>query len=429
MDPGPPDRLRIALMRSSLAQADAVSRTAINLVPSEARLSPLAAGALRSDFYHRYFFNDQLDPTFWQFRGGQPACQFETDVALPSLRRLGTARHVNLRPISGMSAMLVVMAGLGGPPGHTVVSLSQETGGHYATASVARRLGFASVTVAIHRGVVDQAVLHDALSRHQPSLVYLDLQNSRHVLDIAAVAAAIAETSPRTLLHADCSHTLGLVLGRALPNPLDLGADTFGGSTHKTFPGPHKGVLMTRRDDLAERLREAQFTLLSSHHFAETIALGLAAVEFEHFGTDYARRVIANAQQFEAALAAAGFDVATDGTATQTHQVWVRIGDAEQTDVLARTLYQAGIRVNIQVDLPGLPGPVLRLGVNEFTFTGAGPAAVHHLATAFHRARDRDMPGLTRAAADVRAALDQPCYFTDFDTGYSPVPARSSRGA
>ncbi|HET6213838.1 MAG TPA: hypothetical protein VFE14_13320 [Micromonosporaceae bacterium] len=418
---GPPDVDLIRVLLARLVQAHAMSSSAINLVPSETRLSPLAATALRSDFYNRYFFNEALDPGFWQFRGGQPACHFETDIALPSLQRLARASHVNLRPISGMSAMLIAMSGLGGPPGGMVVSISQQSGGHYATTSVARRLGFSSATVSIARGVVDQAELRTVLADHRPALVYLDLQNSRHVLDVAAVAAAVAETSPSTLLHVDCSHTLGLVLGGALPNPLDLGADAIGGSTHKTFPGPHKGVLFTRRADLAERLHDAQFTLLSSHHFAETIALGLAAVEFEHFGPGYAQRVLDNARVFEAALTADGFDTATGGQATQTHQVWVRAGDAERTDTLAETLYHAGVRVNVQLDLPGLPGPALRLGVNEITFEGAGPVAMGRLAAAFGYARHGRMAELLRAVSDTRAAMDRPCYFTDF--GADPADA------
>jgi glycine hydroxymethyltransferase len=138
-------------------------------------------------------------------------------------------------------------------------------------------------------------------------------------------------------------------------------------------------------------------------------------VEFEHFGTEYAGRVVRNAQLFEAELAAAGFDTVPDGDApTGTHQVWVRAGDAEHTNALAETLYGAGIRVNVQVDLPGVDGPVLRLGVNEVTFDGAGPVAMHLLADAFACARDRRTTGLVGRVTDVRAALDRPCYLVDF---------------
>ncbi|GAA3783687.1 serine hydroxymethyltransferase [Streptomyces coacervatus] len=391
------------------------SDVAVNLVPSENKLSPLAQLPLSSDYYNRYFFNDALDPGFWQFRGGQGVAEIETELTIGHLSRLARAPHVNERPISGLSAMMMAMAGLGGKPGGSVVSIDAASGGHYATADMARRLGFKSATVPVVRGQVDEPRLEQVLREHEPELVYLDLQNSRHELEVSRVTELIRKHSPLTLLHVDCSHTMGLILGGALGNPLDAGADTMGGSTHKTFPGPHKGVLFTRSPELHQRLKDAQFTMLSSHHFSETLALGLAAAEFSHFGQAYAEQVIGNARLFSKLLAADGFDVAADedGHTTSTHQVWVRIGNAEQTDRFSESLYDHGIRVNVQVDLPGLPGPALRLGVNELTFMGGREPAVHALAKEFSNARAgirRDGGGSLR----VREQCGPPFYFVEF---------------
>lgn len=396
--------------RSDAANAE----SAINLVPSENKMSPLAHMPLSSDYYNRYFFNDELDPTFWQFRGGQAVADLQVRLTMHSLEQLGGAQFVNIRPISGLSAMMIAMAGLGGSPGGTVVSISASSGGHYATADVARRLGFDSITVPVCRGVVDEAALLPALRDHHPALVYLDLQNSRHQLRVSPVAGLIEEYSPQTLLHVDCSHTLGLVLGRALENPLDAGADSIGGSTHKSFPGPHKGVLFTRSPELRDRLRDAQFKMLSSHHFAETLALGFAAAEFLHFGQGYAKQVISNAQFLSKLLAAVGFDVVTDedGHTTSTHQIWIRMGSAAQTDGFAQALYDHNIRLNVQVDMPNIPGPVLRLGLSEFTFFGGREDAVRSLAEEFDNAlagRRRDGKGSIRA----REFYDTPFFFTD----------------
>nr|BAO20189.1 L-threonine:uridine-5'-aldehyde transaldolase [Sphaerisporangium sp. SANK 60911] len=389
------------------------SREALNLVPSENRMSPLAMLPLSSDFYNRYFFNDRLDSGFWQFRGGQSASHFEVDVALPSLRRLTASEYVNLRPISGLNTMLIAVAGLGGVPGSAVVSIGHDWGGHYATSALVERLGLRSVTVRVERGKVDASELERVLRQDAPTLVYLDLQNSLDPLDVPPVAAAIRTHSPGTLLHVDASHVLGLILGGAIPNPLDAGADSVGGSTHKTFPGPHKGILFTRDAEIADRLRRAQFNLLSSHHFAETISLGLAALEFENFGAAYAEQVLRNATAFGRALRHRGFDVIGDPERpTGTHQVWVRIGDAPRTDHVAENLYLAGIRVNVQTDLPGLPGAMFRLGVSEVTFEGADEDAMGLLADAFVHAAD-GRPG--RAAgirADIRAGMTRPYFYT-----------------
>ncbi|MBQ1026080.1 hypothetical protein [Micromonospora sp. C95] len=407
---------RLGEVVRALADASRASRDALNLVPSENRLSPMASSVLGTDFYHRYFFNDGLDPGFWQFRGGQSVGFLETELTKSSLGRLAGAELVNVRPISGMSAMVLALSGLGGPPGGHVLCIHPDHGGHYATGSVARRLGFGVSLLPVRMGAVDDTELRTALRTHRPKLVYLDLQNSRQILDVTAVVEAVRAESPSTLVHVDCSHSLGLILGGAHPNPLDDGADTIGGSTHKTFPGPHKGVLMTRRSELARAITEAQFTLLSSHHFAETLALGVAATEFTVFGGAYAAQTVANARRFETGLAEAGFDVVLEGgRATKNHQVWVRIGDAAATDAIAGALYEGQIRVNVQVDLPGVPGPALRLGVNELTFTGAREESMELLVQAFMVARDGDAGKVARLAQDIREAAGRPFWFEPDD--------------
>jgi len=368
---------------------------------------------LAADFHNRYFFNQTFDPGFWQFRGGQDVARLEAEGA-ECLGVLARATHVNTRPISGMSAMMIAMAGLGGEPGGTVVSIDVGSGGHYATSDVARRFGFRPLTVPADRGRVDEERLAQVLRAHQPELVYLDLQNSRHELHVRSIKDVIAAESPRTLLHADCSHTLGLVLGGALRNPLDDGADTMGGSTHKSFPGPHKGVLFTRSNELHEQLAAAQMTMLSSHHFADTLALGLAAFEFCHFGSAYAAQVIRNARLLSELLATAGFEVVVDedGFTTETHQVWVKIGDARQTDLLSEALFDQGIRVNVQIDLPGVPGPVFRLGLSELTFLGGREPAVHALVEEFAGARAGIHHG-HQGSLRVREQCGEPFYFAD----------------
>lgn len=385
----------------------------MNLVPSENRMSPLAMTALGTDYQNRYFFNQALDPGFWQFRGAQEVASIELE-AQTILGELASAQHVNVRPISGMSAMSIALSGHGGEPGGHVVSIDEASGGHYATSGLARRLGFTTSTVPVTAGQVDTDRLTQILREHRPRLVYLDLQNSLHELDVRPIAGLIAEHSPETRLHVDCSHTLGLVLGGAFRNPLDDGADSMGGSTHKSFPGPHKGVLFTRSASVHEELADAQMAMLSTHHLADTLALALAAAEFRHFGPAYAAQVPQNAGLFASKLGAADFDVIGDKEVdyTQTHQVWVRVGDPADTDAFAAALYEQGVRVNVQVDLPGVAGPVLRLGVSELTFLGARGPAMEGLADEFVRARSGEVSD-GEGGRRVRALCGEPFYFTE----------------
>lgn len=362
------------------------ARTAINLVPSENRMSPTAHAMLGTDYTNRYCFHDTMTGV-WEFRGGEAVAELEI-AGRGAFARLADAEYVNLRPISGLNAMTIVLAALAGSRGSTVVSIAPASGGHYATGELITLLGRRVVTVDCTRGRVDLEQLDRILASATVPLVYLDLQNSRHILDTAAVADLL-DDYPGTRLHVDISHTLGLVLGGAHPNPLDQGAGSAGGSLHKTFPGPHHGVLFTRDDTTAELLRRAQRCLLSSHHFGHALAAAVAALEFEHYGAEYAAAVLVNARALASALSEHWFDVVVDHSGfTETHQVWVRLDDpVRMSDLLA----QWGIRVNIQSDLPGCPGPMWRLGTAEPTLLGAGADEMRALAAIVAAARDSDL--------------------------------------
>jgi glycine hydroxymethyltransferase len=395
------------------------SVTAVNLVPSENRLSPNAQLPLQLDFYNRYFFNEELDDNGWEFRGGEHVAALETVDGCAALRRLSQCKFVNLRPISGLSAMLIAIAAQAGTPDSAVVSISPASGGHYATGAVIERLGYRPIQVRCAGGQVDLAQLRQALAGGDVSLVYLDLQNSLHILDVYSVASLLTEW-PDTHLHVDCSHTMGLVFGGAHPNPIVSGAGSFGGSTHKTFPGPHKGVLMTPSEETSKRFKEAQFHLVSSHHFAETLSAAMTALEFETYGKHYARVVIDNARALGAALADHGFDVvrASDGI-TDTHQVWVRLDNAME---LSNELAHLTIRVNVQSELPGCPGLAWRLGTSELSVLGAGVDDMSTVADIIALARDGKIDKAAATSAELRRYAFTSPYWSRSGFPDEPVP-------
>ncbi|MGH8896506.1 MAG: hypothetical protein ACRDZ4_05640 [Egibacteraceae bacterium] len=292
----PPIRLLDAL--GLLAAHEAEAATVLDMTPSENQLSMLAKLPLLLDCYHRYFFNDRMDPRGWAFAGGRLVAALEAELTIPLARKLSRADHVNVRPLSGLSAMTLVLAALGGPPGSTLIHMARELGGHYATGQVARRLGLRPLTMSgpdPHSPDLDE--LGRLCRRHRPRLVYIDQSYCLFPADVAALCRVVRDTTSTARVHADVSHWMGLVLGGRFPNPLEAGADSFGGSTHKTFPGPQKGIVATNDPVVAQAIREAQHYLISSHHFAATVSLGLALLEFDQCGgAVYAARVIDNSR-------------------------------------------------------------------------------------------------------------------------------------
>lgn len=393
------------------------ARRVINMVPSENSLSALAKLPMLLDVYHRYFFNVDEAADGWSFRGAEDVARLETDLALRLLRELTGAAYVNLRPLSGLSAMAMVLSALGGGVGSTVMTVAPEQGGHYATTGLAARLGLRSCYITgPDPFTIDYAALAATLTRDRPHLVYVDQSNCLFPLDVGELVGVVRAVAPETLVYVDCSHWLGLVLGGAFPSPLALGADGFGGSTHKTFPGPQKAVVATNRPDLWDQLYRAQFEMISSHHFAAAISLGIALLEFKECGgTRYAAAVVRNTRVLGEELHARGVAVvAAERGFSRGHQLWVRTApgglDAyEASDRLAR----AGLQVNALPELPGLPERVLRLGVNEATYHGLEAADMAELAEVFTRALAGASPSEELAArvAALRARYASPYAF------------------
>ena len=115
-------------------------------------------------------------------------------------------------------------------------------------------------------------------------------------------------------------------------------------------------------------------------------------VQFEEFGTEYAKNIVANAKSLAAALAAEGFDVlAEDRGYTASHQVLTRHGeiDSGAGRKAADLLEKSGIITNMNM-LPGdtkaMQPSGLRLGVPELTRVGMGTDEMKDVANFFSRA-------------------------------------------
>lgn len=369
------------LLRLVAAYHD-TSRRRIHLVPSENPTSLAARLPLITDAAVRYCFGP--DPANPSWPGNEDLATIE-HAAAEDLRELFGARHVNLKPISGVNCMAVVLSALA-EPGATVLNIGEADGGHGSTRFIARRLGHAAVDIPYESA--RYAIDHDRLAAlaaqtEGPKVVYLDQFMCLFPHDLAAIRAAVG---PDTVIHYDGSHALGLIAGGQFQDPLSEGADTLGGSTHKSFPGPHKGIVLTNSDQLAVRIDEHASHWVSHHHPGEVAALALTVAELRATGADYATRTVANAQHLGQALAERGLRVcAADQGFTRSHQLWIDIAPTMEPTAASQSLLAAGIVVNA-IDVPYLPAGIgLRLGLQEVTRLGFEADALEDLATILER--------------------------------------------
>jgi glycine/serine hydroxymethyltransferase len=178
----------------------------------------------------------------------------------------------------------------------------------------------------------------------------------------------------------DIAHVLGLY--GAFQAPLAEGADLVTGSTHKTFFGPQRGVIVSNlsKDSPLRKLwveiKSRAFPgSTSNHHLGTLLGLLMASIEMNAFKREYQAAVLRNARAFARALHAAGVHVEGDERDgfTHTHQVVVRVRAHGTGEEIARRLEDNNLVCNYQAlpdDESFVNSSGLRFGVQEMTRFG-----------------------------------------------------------
>jgi glycine hydroxymethyltransferase len=343
------------------------------LTASENYPSAVVRGAAAFFGGEHYFF-DAPSPGHcaeWSFPRSATLPALQTKF-LAQMKRLFAADIADWRPNGGsMCEQAVVMAACQG--GDAFVELAPEDGGHFGASVLAERLGIECFAFPMNSDLIDVEGTVRLVAEH-PSIRLLLVQPShcRRPQPIEGLASALPEG---VTLAVDVSHTAGLIAAGLLPQPLVQGADILTFNTHKTLPGPNKGVIAfaDRDHPLAHTMWETICPQLQSNSHAECLpGLVIALEEIASFGRAYAEQVIANARTLAQVLARNGVCVVgMEYGGTETHQVHVRIGAADAANKLANELLpMCGIRTN-SVLIPGTGGEYgLRLGTQALTRRG-----------------------------------------------------------
>ena len=166
------------------------------------------------------------------------------------------------------------------------------------------------------------------------------------------------------------------------------------GSTHKTFPGPQRGVILGNMDAEDEKkywpaADRGVFPGSSSNHHLNTLpALLVATREMKKYGRDYAAQIIRNAQALGRSLDELGTPVeAREFGYTQSHMIAVNVSAWGGGVEVAKRLEDNDIIVNYNM-VPGDTDPRnpsgLRIGVPEMTRFGMDERAMGELAQLMH---------------------------------------------
>lgn len=316
------------------------------------------------------------------------------ELAIERARRVFGARYVNVQPHSGSSANLAVLTSIMAP-GHTLLGLSLDCGGHLTHGSAASLSGRYFRSVGYHLtndGRLDLDEVADLTRRHRPRVIICGASAYPRAIDFAAFRP-IAD-SVGALLLADISHVAGLVAAGLHPNPIDA-AHVVTTSTYKQLCGPRGGLIMSGHDSegpapdgrgtLAAFLQRAVFPFLQGTPSLGAVAAKARALDAVA-GADFqtlARRLRDDARAIADRFLNAGLHLVTGGT--DTHMVLVDLRPMGLTgDVVEQALERCRIVVN-RNRVPGDRTPIrvtggIRIGTNTLAVRGMGPDAAQRSA-------------------------------------------------
>jgi len=356
----------------------------IPLIASENIPSPAVREALTTDFGNRYAEG-------WPGERVYAGCRFIDQVefkCIELMKKLFNAEFVDVRPISGVVANLVVYTAFT-EPGDTMMALSIPAGGHITMGK--KKLG--GTAGAVHGLIVEYLPLDykeltidvdRAKSRierlvaegRSPKLVMFGASVfpfPHPVKELADFIRSVGAT-----VGYDAAHVAGLIGGGQFQDPLREGADVVSLSTHKTFFGPqHGGVLSW--DKHAEKIKRAAFPgMLSNHHLHAVAGVTIACAELLEFGKEYTSQIVKNAKALGQALYERGFNVLAEHKGfTRSHVILIDITKHGDGGTIEETLEKANVIINRNL-LPWdikegrhfmHPGGI-RLGVSEITRLG-----------------------------------------------------------
>lgn len=362
-----------------LLSSNADCKKSINLVPSENKMTTCAQIPYLLDAINRYFFNEKCLSDFWEFRGVEQIGWLEEEIK-KKLNKMLSSKYCDIRPLSGLSAMNIVLATFA--LNKNVYVLDEKSGGHYATYDLCSKYATSvSYIPCSEDGKIDIKKFINSLKSNRVDIIYIDQCNGLETHDINLLSKIIKKHSPNTLLHVDISHWLGLIMGEVIENPLLNGADSISSSTHKTFPGPQKGIFATNDKELFEKFEKNRFYMVSNHHFASVLSLGVSLTEFQVWGKEYARKTVSNANLLAKKLDELGFLVyKNDNKYTNTHQIWFKTEPLKINSYdLCQMIKKYNINLNYQSKVCGNYG-IIRTGLNEITRSGATSKSMELLA-------------------------------------------------
>lgn len=344
----------------------------LNLQPSENVMSEAARALLATDFVHRYTLPARYAPTLGDaknaYRGTRYTDQMET-LGEGLAREVFGVSHASLKPLSGhLAGFLMLQAST--RRGDRIMVISAEHGGYdgYMPGFLPDYLDLKVDLLPFDENTwnLDPRKAADAVLDKRPKLVLVGASLILFPYNLRWLRGACDDVN--AVLAYDASHVLGLIAGGEFQRPFLEGVDILTASTHKSFPGPQGGMLLSNRADLFDRAMDTiMWRTQDNAHWNRIAATAQVLLEMKAFGQAYAKQIVANSQALGKQLDKWGLPVKFRSLGfSQSHQLHVDVPALKEKWGLTPWEFADRLeRNNLIVDAVG------RIGTNEITRMGA----------------------------------------------------------
>ena len=366
------------LIRRDLARQN----THLHLIASENFASRAVMEATGSIYTNKYA---EGYPNRRYYEGCELVDEMEL-LANERVRGLFDAEHVNVQPHSGAQANMAVYFALL-KPGDTVMGMSLDQGGHLTHGSHVNFSGilynFVSYELDRETELIDMDEVRRVALEAKPKILLAGYSAYSRHLDYEAFRSIADEVG--AIFMVDAAHFIGLIAGRAYPNPVPI-ADIVTGTTHKAFRGARGGLIMAKErfgKDIDKGLfPNVQGGSLYNHIAGKAVAFHEAAQpEYR----EYAAQVVRNAHAMAERFNDNGVRVVSGGTDNHLMMIDMHSIDEGLTGKEAAVLLESvGITTN-RNSIPFDPRPPfvtsgIRMGTPAITTQGLGESECEEVA-------------------------------------------------
>ena len=234
-----------AVMEATKASGD-LYRNGLGMIASENIISPMVQKIVSSDLHGRYA---EGLPGKRYYQGCDDFDTIES-LGISAAKQVFGAQFANIQSTSGTVSNIAALKALA-KPGDKITAVSTADGGHISHARMGavglRDLDLSTYPWDIDRMEPDIDGACKLIREISPKVCLIGQSVFLFPTPLREIAAAAHEVGASVMY--DGAHVLGLIAGGQFQDPLREGADVMTGSSHKTFPGPQGGFVLSNSSD------------------------------------------------------------------------------------------------------------------------------------------------------------------------------------